>query len=437
MSLVNEELKLSANKFYRFNGPCKITIKKGQLEVLGKKFSTNDSIIIKSGKALPIYALETSTISFSGSPDSFCELNESVRNSWMKLLKRILEIKQIKSQVRIIVIGKVDSGKTTLITWLINKLYENLPDTKIGIIDMDMGQGTITPPTTIGLGTAKDYIINIESVELVRMEFIGTTSPSGNLLRCYLGLSNLLRDASEYDFVIIDTTGWVNDSASRAYKTAKIRLINPDLIININEIQNGNVILYPFLIPLSVIYEVFPIEKSRYVYPRDRNTRKNIRENALAKYFLEAKPQKVNYSKIGLLHTRLGIGTPTDNEINEYIEQYIESNVLYSELSSECLFAIINKDYKELDIDFNILRSKFNVCEIRFYNIEDINGIILALCDEKNVLGLGILQKIDFHNKIMEIFTPLHHSEINKIKIIEFGALRIEKNGTELGYLHL
>ncbi|MHA1270129.1 MAG: Clp1/GlmU family protein [Candidatus Helarchaeota archaeon] len=430
MTISNDIIKLSKNMLIQFVGPCNIYVKKGLIEVLGKKLKENEKLTIKNGKALPIDVLEDSIISFSGNKWVILNPEETMKDLWNDLLNRIISMKTKKSQVKIFVVGKVDSGKTTLITWLVNKIIEIQSSVKIGIIDMDMGQGDISPPTTIALGIVDDYIINNKSIKLERMEFIGNVTPSRNLLRCIIGLYNLLDAARNLDYIFIDTTGWVNDSTSRIYKTSKIKIINPDLIININEMINGNVKTYPMLIPLLNLYEIYPIKKSNYIYPRNRETRRNIRENALSRYFFDSKTIRLNFSETPILYTRLGLGEHTPKEIIEFLESNLNIRVIYSEISSECLLILCNKQVDFTKIDLNSLKYNFNVSEIRIYYINDIIGFLVGLFSNNGLLGLGIVQKYDFENKILEILTPVKEN----ILYIEFGSMKILNNGTEICY---
>ena len=431
MSLQNESIDLTKGKYYQLIGPCKVIIKLGEIQILGKKFKKSDSFIIKNGKALPIEVLQNSVIILSGNKDSIIELENTIGKDWLRLLEEILAIKKNKKQIKIVVIGKIDCGKTTLIIWLTNKLLESNPDAKIGIIDLDMGQGAISPPTTFGLGICNQQIINIESVQLKQMEFIGNISPKRHMLRCCTALLNLLKETSNLDFILIDTTGWVNDTASRMYKTAKLKIIEPDIIVNINESYNDNVELYTLLIPLRNTYKIFSIKKSPYIYSRNRIMRKNIRENSLSRYFNNSRLRTFNFEKIDLLYTHLRLGNSVDTKIIKYIEDYLGIKIIYSEISPECLLIVSNKKIILTKDDFYFLRSRFEVSEISIHTIEELTGQIVGLKRHENFLGLGIISNYDFNSKNIVILTPID----GKITSIEFGSLKLDKNFSEVSYI--
>ena len=49
----------------------------------------------------------------------------------------------------ILLLGATDTGKTTFLTWLANILLAQ--ERRIAIVDADVGQSSLGPPTTIGL----------------------------------------------------------------------------------------------------------------------------------------------------------------------------------------------------------------------------------------------------------------------------------------------
>ena len=49
-----------------------------------------------------------------------------------------------------VVIGEVNSGKTTLVARLASALFAR--GRSVGVLDADVGQSEIGPPTTVGLG---------------------------------------------------------------------------------------------------------------------------------------------------------------------------------------------------------------------------------------------------------------------------------------------
>ena len=64
-----------------------------------------------------------------------------------------------------LVIGVVDAGKTTLVTRLAAALAS--PGDLVGVVDADLGQSDIGPPTTVGLGLVHGAIDRLDQAEVV------------------------------------------------------------------------------------------------------------------------------------------------------------------------------------------------------------------------------------------------------------------------------
>ncbi|HAV42591.1 TPA: polyhydroxyalkanoate depolymerase, partial [bacterium] len=124
---------------------------------------------------------------------------------WEKKAAEILSSGRI-----IIVIGAVDTGKTTLVTYLANKAAEG--GKVVGIVDADIGQSDIGPPTTIGLGMIKEPVEDLRKITPADLYFVGSLSPKGHLLPMVVGTRRMVEHAFQLGAqkVIIDTTGLIS-----------------------------------------------------------------------------------------------------------------------------------------------------------------------------------------------------------------------------------
>ncbi|HRY29753.1 MAG TPA: hypothetical protein P5079_06900, partial [Elusimicrobiota bacterium] len=61
-------------------------------------------------------------------------------------------------------------------------------------------------------------------------------------------------------------------------------------------------------------------------------------------------------------------------------------------------------------------------------------GVQVGLADENgDTLALGVIQKFDFSERHIEIWTPLALGREDKVKILQFGTLRLTLDGREDG----
>jgi polynucleotide 5'-hydroxyl-kinase GRC3/NOL9 len=190
-------------------------------------------------------------------------------SDWEEALERIIFYPK---PVKIFILGGVDSGKTTLATYLANGLYKNF---KVALVDADIGQSSIGPPTVIGMGFFEG---DLSDVKMEDGCFIGATSPAFRRDRCINGTKRLVEKAiKSSDVVLIDTTGFLDFE----FKIAKIKAIQPDLIFALprrNELED-------ILSPFSGVHRLSIPE----VRVRSLKERKVAREKAFTRYFKSGK----------------------------------------------------------------------------------------------------------------------------------------------------
>jgi polynucleotide 5'-hydroxyl-kinase GRC3/NOL9 len=136
------------------------------------------------------------------------------------------------ARVRVtVLVGAGDTGKTTLAARLASALAAR--GTRVAVVDADVGQSEIGPPTTVGLGAVTGPLTRLRDAELVALEFIGDTSPVRRIGVTADATGRLVRRALAAGFahVIVDTGGLVEGALGVALKRAKLRAIDPDLVI--------------------------------------------------------------------------------------------------------------------------------------------------------------------------------------------------------------
>jgi len=144
----------------------------------------------------------------------------------------------------IMVLGGSDSGKTTLIECLADFLSRQ---GALGVIDLDMGQSHIGPPTTIAWGKIEERFRGWSRVVENDFYFTGTTTPFGSLLPSVVGAA-LITDSARASCrkVVADTTGLIAEPAGRILKHYKIDLLSPDVLISLERSCELEHILGPF-----------------------------------------------------------------------------------------------------------------------------------------------------------------------------------------------
>jgi len=156
----------------------------------------------------------------------------------------------------ILVVGATDTGKTTLIEELAITLA---PRVNLGIVDLDMGQSHIGPPTTIGWASVPKGFSGLSSLSEEHFYFTGTTTPTGSLLSAITGARLVVdRALRASDKAIIDTTGLVSEPAGRVLKQFKIDILRPDLVICLERSGELSHIFEPYRYQSLEIFNIRP-----------------------------------------------------------------------------------------------------------------------------------------------------------------------------------
>jgi polynucleotide 5'-hydroxyl-kinase GRC3/NOL9 len=193
----------------------------------------------------------------------------------------------------VMVIGRSDTGKTTLARYLFHQLCRH--HGKVGFLDCDVGQSTLGLPTTMTLALSA---MAEESHFPPRGEafsyFVGSTSPRGHMLPTVVGARKLQAKAQEMgaEAIVVDTTGLVDRAAGGgALKHWKIELLQPSALVSLTRGSELEHILWPWRRDRRV--RVHELRVSKYVQERNRETRIRYREERFRNYFGKAGALKV------------------------------------------------------------------------------------------------------------------------------------------------
>jgi polynucleotide 5'-hydroxyl-kinase GRC3/NOL9 len=196
------------------------------------------------------------------------------------------------------VIGESDTGKTTLVAGLASA--QVVRGFRVAVLDADLGQSEIGPPTTIGLGRVTAPLARIGDAQLAALHFVGTTSPAGNLLGALVGVRRLLdrARAAGDDRVVIDTSGLVAGNLGRILKQAKIELTDPDVVVCLERAGECGGIVDAYRgwrRPQVIRLPALPAVRRRT--PEERRLH---RQHRLEAYFRTARPLALALDRVGV-----------------------------------------------------------------------------------------------------------------------------------------
>lgn len=140
-------------------------------------------------------------------------------------------LEQLEDARVVLVIGPSDAGKTTLVAALARALTGR--GARVGIVDADVGQSEIGPPTTVGLGRVAASLERPSDAVLVGLQFVGVSSPARDIAGVVEATRRMTARARDegFDRVLIDTSGLVSGWPGRLLKQRKIEAVDPDIVL--------------------------------------------------------------------------------------------------------------------------------------------------------------------------------------------------------------
>ena len=220
-----------------------------------------------------------------------------VPSEWEALAKHALSVIK-QGCVKVMVIGGVDSGKTTLCKYLVARACT--AGTTVGLVDADVGQSTLGPSSTIGakiLHKPEDAFC--DDVRPPFMRFVGGMSPSGRISACVVGARRALDWVHENgaQFIVIDTTGLVDGELGKELKTRKVDLLAPDILVAIAREAELEHILAP-LEELGVPVE--RLRRSEAAVVRSPSTRQKFRLDKFQEYFRNSSLHEFSFDQLAI-----------------------------------------------------------------------------------------------------------------------------------------
>ena len=269
-----------------------------------------------------------------------------------------------------ILLGATDTGKSTLANFLILNLCRR--GLKVALVDADIGQSSLGPPTTIGLSVFKsdpDWEVVLSPPEIF---FVGSTTPEGHFPVHLKGIKRMVDKASSYDteWILVDTTGFVSGEAGKELKRRKIDLISPRFILALQKSDEIEHILG--LYQENPLYKIRRLPLSEEARTRSMEERRTNRANKFRDYFKDSVIQELAVEEVR-----------------------IEGEVF-------------DPSGEAIPLDWSLR----------------ISGLLTGLKDHNDeTLALGIIKNYLEEKKRVRISTPL--KDIQSVKTIQLSSLKI------------
>ena len=341
--------------------------------------------------------------------------------------KRLADI-IVKPNQRVLVLGASDTGKTTFCRFLVD--CGCATSLKTVLVDADIGQSQIGPPTTVGM---KRYVLpqknktpqsedNISETDTNKnadaLYFVGAITPQRNLLPILTGTRLMVDSALDLasEFIVIDTTGYIHDGAASMLKQQKIDLIRPNHVVCIGRPKDLERIVgcYKDQTWLTV-HRLLP---HKLVRPKSGEARKRNRKDKFTEYFQDSELQEIPIDEIKGARTPFFNGRIANQKELEILSGLTENDVAYAEWGQRTVSLIArtkltHETTKKLK---DYLSLTYVASENTSYFDQRLVGMINSSGD---IVAIGIIETIDYENRKLHIRCKTGIA--SDVKMLQFG----------------
>lgn len=345
-----------------------------------------------------------------------------VNQDWQKLVNRIVMPQQI-----VLVIGATDAGKSTFCRFLVDSaLTEGL---KTALVDADVGQSQIGPPTTIGIKSLTPEMVPVQFDGTAdQLYFVGDLSPRPCYLETLTGTRLMIDKARETkaDFIVVDTTGYIHDPPAVSLKQHKIELIRPNHLVSIGRAIELEQITACYNQQAWIdLHHLLP---HRSVRPKSSNTRSRYRKTRFDAYFSESSVQQIPFKQIRGERTPFFIGRPANEKELETLSRLAETQVHYAEWGNRALCLITAGSLSKAIIHHikNYLSLTSVTAEVPAYFEHRLVGLVSKTSG--NTDAIGVIEAIDFQKREFSIRCPFSKvgDAAKHACAIQFGAYQLK-----------
>ena len=328
-----------------------------------------------------------------------------------------------------LLLGGVDVGKTTFTRLLANRLVAagHAP----AILDADLGQSEIGPPACVGLAFCDAPVLALSDLKPHALAFVGSASPPGYLLE-HVAAMRRLADLAANRPLIVDTSGYLRGAGARRLNQTAFDLLSPVHVVALQRRGELEPILAPMRrregvtthdVPVAAVIGKKP--------PAFRTQRRALRFGA---YFQEAALHTYAFGEIAIVGTWFGGGVPVAPHLLKYLNESLDAGrkVYHAELCDRELGLLVNQPIPPQSPELALALQELRAQSVSVTVAPRLKHLLLGLESANGkLLGLGLLEALDFRRATLGVLTPVRAPAA--AKIVHFGGLRLLSTGAEVG----
>ena len=194
-----------------------------------------------------------------------------------------------------LILGAADTGKTTLAEAIARRAASSGP---VGVIDADIGQSHIGPPTTVGWALVDRPDVSFSQLAVSGIGFVGDVTPVGHLLQLTAAMAQCVRQATEAAvLIIIDTPGFIYGPAASALWWTVERVLQPKSILAVQRNDELSDILSGLR---SLALKVELIKSPAQIPTKSLQNRQSYRQSRFNEYFRDSCLHNITLSEIAV-----------------------------------------------------------------------------------------------------------------------------------------
>ncbi|MEW6659953.1 MAG: Clp1/GlmU family protein [Thermodesulfobacteriota bacterium] len=330
------------------------------------------------------------------------------------------------------VLGAPDTGKSTLSRYLLYKTFAaGLPG---ALVDLDLGQSHLGPPTALGLGLFPPRLPGDNSLFPESLYFIGQTSPVGSILEVAVGCRVLMEQAARQGVsrVVVNTSGLVHGPGALRLKKAQVELLQPRFILALQRHRELEPLLQALggeADPGEPGWTVRSLPVSSRVTRKTPEDRRRYREERFRRYFQEARRLVLPWRSLVWEGLPWGKGEPLASGELQRLGKMAGVPVLYGEATGARRVLLVAEPPPG---NWPLAPGE----SLHWLTWSGMHLRLVGLLDgARRTLALGLILPSPWNPEEMAFWTPLSPDAASRVHFLQVGKMRVSLTGKEMAYV--
>ncbi len=408
-----ETYKLEAGRLMRIEGPAKVLVRSGKIYAVGNIYTGGKTFTVLRARKLVIKALEDSVVEITLGENASVEPaspEEEIIDVWEESLSKLKFDNSL-----ILIFGAMDVGKSTLTVLIANKALGN--SRSVAVIDADVGQNDVGPPTTIALTRIKSPVTHLRQLSAEKLVFIQTTSVEriwDRVIKAIHKLVTYARETWRTDTIIVNTDGWVSSEEAVRYKVKMVEELSPTQVIILRKEDEANRLIEELK---SESVMVLPAPPSARI--RSREDRKIHRDMGYGRFLFPTREASIDLRRVKIANLPILWGNEVKDEFKLLLGRMVKMRIYHAYQYRDRIYAIAGTSQwivKRIPNGFLYVLPE-----------EWESGLLVGLEDGDGFLiGLGMLKKIYYDKgKAVVVVSEKLEQKMKAVSAIRIGFIRL------------